>query len=228
MTLQEFQTRYTGVKNVGDTSANTGQCVGLIEVWTDNLGLVHTWGNAKDLPAAADRSVFDVILNTPTNAPLPGDILCFDGFYGAGDGHTGIVVSATTDSATLFEQNDPEGSTPHLKTYSYAHAIGWLHPKILNQGGSMANTFTSPVNGDVRDAEGWYNAYAERNVQWTDDENLLVTLTNATGVTRNNLTATVQKLMAQPPGAPTAPSDLEKENNDILKQIWGKITSIFK
>lgn len=37
-------------------------------------------------------------------------------------------------------------------------------------GDEMGRTFTSPVNGDTRDAEGWYNAYAERDAQWNADE----------------------------------------------------------
>ena len=28
-----------------------------------------------------------------------------------------------------FEQNDPLGSTPHIKRYNYAYVIGWLRPK---------------------------------------------------------------------------------------------------
>lgn len=134
MILQQFITTYTNKAGVGDTSQNVGQCVGLIEVWTDSLGLAHTWGDAKDLPSMADRSVFDVFTS---GVPLPGDIFCFDATYGAGRGHTGIVVSADTKFVTLFEQNDPEGSTPHLKQYTYAHAIGWLHPKNLTNQGTI-------------------------------------------------------------------------------------------
>lgn len=142
MNLQDFIAKYTGVANVGDTPENQGECVGLIEKWTDNLGLPHTWGNAKDLLADADSNFFDIIYNTPTGVPGAGDIFTFNGNYGAGNGHTGIVVSATTTSVELFEQNDPDGSYPHLKTYTYNDSIGWLHPKNEpnNQGGDMALT----------------------------------------------------------------------------------------
>lgn len=131
MTLQAFIDKYSNPKEypVGDTDANLGQCVGLVEVWTDLLGLPHTWGNAKDLPANADRKAYDVFT---AGTPQPGDIFCFDGFYGEGVGHTGIVAQATPTTVTLFQQNDPGGSIPHLKTYSYAHTVGWIHPKKIN------------------------------------------------------------------------------------------------
>lgn len=135
MTLLEFILKYYDQKNVGDTLENTGQCVGLIETWTDLLGLVHTWGNAKDLLVNADTGVFDVVQNTPTNIPLPGDIFVFGKNYGGGLGHTGIVVAASVNIVSLFEQNDPKGATPRLKTYIYGgpnDALGWLHPKNFN------------------------------------------------------------------------------------------------
>lgn len=134
MTLAEFEAKYTGAEGVGDTLENTGQCVGLIEAWLDQLGTPHIWGNAKDLMTNADRGAYDVVLNTPDGIPSPGDVFCFDGYYGGGVGHTGLVVSADVNQVTLFQQNDPEGSTPHLKSYTYDHALGWIHPKISNQG----------------------------------------------------------------------------------------------
>ncbi len=139
LSLNDFINTYTGKPNVGNTPENIGQCVGLVEVWDDNLGEPHIWGNAKDLCANAQGDGdFVVIYNTPAGVPGVGDIFCFDGTYGGGAGHTGIVTAATTSSVTLFEQNDPEGSTPHIKTYTYNHSIGWIHPKILdNQESQM-------------------------------------------------------------------------------------------
>ena len=149
MTLDEFITKYTGQSNVGDTPENIGQCVGLIEVYTDMLGLPHTWGNAKDLFTTADPSSFDIIQNTPTNFPLAGDILVFGTTYGNGSGHTGIVVTADANTVTLFEQNDPVGSTPHETRYNYPDCLGWLHPKVS----------TLPTN---------YNIIIQKATQWDE------------------------------------------------------------
>lgn len=132
LNLSEFINTYTGKQGVGNTPQNIGQCVGLIEVWDDNLGESHIWGDARNLVANApmDYEVFY------TGVPHPGDILCFDGTYGNGAGHTGVVTDASPQGAMLFEQNDPLGSTPHLKFYPYAHMVGYIRPKVL-EGGPM-------------------------------------------------------------------------------------------
>lgn len=132
-TLTDFVKQYYGQPNVGDTDANKGQCVGLIEVWTDALGLPHTWGNAKDLLNDADTNSFEVVQNDPsslTQFPVPGDVFVFGASYGAGAGHTGVVVNANGSLVSLFEQNDGlDSGVPQLKTYNYGGSLGWLHPK---------------------------------------------------------------------------------------------------
>lgn len=140
--LQSFIAQYTGVLT-GDTPQNQGQCVGLIEKWLDSFNLSHIWGNAADLLSNADPSVYTVVHNTPTNSPSPGDIFVFGSSYGGGLGHTGIVTSADVNTITLFEQNDPLGSPPQLKTYTYTGAIGWIHPNI----------FTPTTNQTVTDQQ---------------------------------------------------------------------------
>lgn len=130
--LLNFIQQYYGVL-CGDTSINYGQCVGLIEVWLDRLGLnnPHLYGNAKDLLNNADSSKFDIIKNDITNPnqfPLPGDILVYDKTWGGGYGHTGVVLVADGKSIILFEQNNP--SVPVIKRETYKGLLGWLHPKI--------------------------------------------------------------------------------------------------
>lgn len=128
--LAQFRTRWRGVAGVGDTAANKGQCVGLVEVWIDTLGLPHVWGNAKDLLVDASVDHFDRVLNKPMNYPAPGDIIVWGESWGGGYGHTGVVVSAGVMSFTAFQQNDPDGSAPHEKSYGYSGVVGWLHPLV--------------------------------------------------------------------------------------------------
>lgn len=136
--LQTFIETKTGKSNVGDTKENIGECVGLIEVWLDTLHLPHIWGNAIDLLDNADPNVYEVILNTTTNFPVACDIIVFKkpfGQYTDTDGtikylgHTGVVVAADVNSVTVFEQNNPEGSTPRTVVHSYNSVKGWLHVK---------------------------------------------------------------------------------------------------
>lgn len=130
--LLAFRAKYAHLALVGDTQVNRGQCVGLVEVWIDSLGLPHVWGNAADLLDNADEAHYQVVHNLPTNFPVAGDIVVWGSSWGSGYGHTGICVSGAVMSFVAFEQNDPAGSYPHEKTYSYAGVIGWLHPRVVN------------------------------------------------------------------------------------------------
>ena len=65
--LQNLIATDTGRNDVGDTSANKGQCVGLVETWIDVFGYPHIWGNAVDLLSNADPNFYEIILNTPDN-----------------------------------------------------------------------------------------------------------------------------------------------------------------
>src|SRR5579863_2330238 len=107
--LADFIHLYLGRGNIGDNQVNLGQCVGLIEVWLDTCGKPHIWGNAKDLLVNAPAAAYKVVHNGPQNYPQPGDVVCWDNTWGAGDGHTAIVVAANSVQLAVFEQNDPDG-----------------------------------------------------------------------------------------------------------------------
>lgn len=132
LSINDFIKKYDGVAGVGNTDANKGECVGLIAVWVDNLGLSHIWGHAKDLFANAPDSEWNKIENASNVYPKSGDIMCWGGSWGGGYGHTGVVESSSpsTDSFKCFEQNYPTGSAPHIVTRkSWNGIIGWLSPK---------------------------------------------------------------------------------------------------
>jgi hypothetical protein len=128
--LRKFIYEWKGKIAVGDTAGNKGQCVGLVEEWIDTLGLPHVWGNAADLLANADTTHYRKVSNAPTNFPIPGDIVVWDRTWGNGDGHTAICITGAVMSFTAFEQNDPDGSTPHMKLYTYDGVMGWLRPYV--------------------------------------------------------------------------------------------------
>lgn len=143
--VQTFVTTNTGKPNFGDTDQNKGECVGVVECWTDSLGLPHTWGNAIDLLTAAKAfpDKFDVVYNDPTNLtqfPPIGAVIVLQKPYGAyvqnGQtlyaGHTGVIVAATGLNFRMFAQNNPAGSTPHLEDHpeGYGAVLGWFIPKL--------------------------------------------------------------------------------------------------
>lgn len=131
LTFQEFLNKYNGQMKVGNTPENTGECVGLVSVWIDNLGLPHVWGHARDLINNCDKSKYEVEYNTPTGVPKKGDIIVWSSAMGGGYGHTAISTgSGDTVKFEVFEQNNPTGSNCHLRTYpNYNNVIGWFRGK---------------------------------------------------------------------------------------------------
>ncbi len=134
MTLKRFIKKYIGVRGVGNTKKNRGQCVGLVQVWIAALGLSHIWGNARDIFANASPNEYEKIENSPNIYPIEGSILCWNSTMGDGDGHTAIVVSSDPkkDTVEVFESNNPLGNTPRIHTYfNWRGIIGWLKPYVL-------------------------------------------------------------------------------------------------
>jgi surface antigen len=124
--LATFIANYLGVPNTGDTIENAGQCVGLVEKWLDENGRAHVWGDAKDLLQQADLKVYKVTRNLPLNAPKPGAVVVWNGTWGAGHGHTAVVVAANRRLLVVFEQNNPVGSAPVVATHGYTGVLGWI------------------------------------------------------------------------------------------------------
>jgi hypothetical protein len=133
--LKDFINKWINKGGVGNTPENKGQCVGLVCVWINELGLDHIWGNAKDLWKNYNPNQFDFVLNTPDAYPIAGDIIVWNENMGGGYGHTAIATGVnqtegkSTDWFEAFSQNDPLGSPCILKKYSYNNVIGFIRPK---------------------------------------------------------------------------------------------------
>ena len=76
--LKKFIKKYEGVSNVGNTPGNSGECVGLIQVYIAELGLSHIWGHAKDIFANASTNEYEKVENAPDIYPDEGDIICWN------------------------------------------------------------------------------------------------------------------------------------------------------
>jgi hypothetical protein len=136
--IQAFINEFNGHTEVGDTPENTGQCVGLDEVWLDRIGAPHIWGNACDMPANADRGAYVVTPNTFEFVPEPGDIGCLPaGWGGSSVGHTFIVAPGTTQQMLIvFEQNDHlaggDGSCRVWDGIGWPDGLTFIHPVVLD------------------------------------------------------------------------------------------------
>lgn len=176
--FKAFLNQYNGMNGVGNTPENKGQCVGLISVWMDILGVAHEWGDAKDLLNNADKNVFDVILNTPDGVPQVGDVIVWRGAFNGGAGHTG-VATGTGDTKTfeVFEQNDPLGSNCHLKTYKYSFVDGWLHFKQIDTQSIIDELRTARDNNwNLYQSELQKNNDLQKKLE--DEQNSNITLNN--------------------------------------------------
>lgn len=124
--LINFILKYLGKANSGTNDANKGQCVGLIALWVTQHNHPSIGGNAVDLLRLADPKHYKRTMNGPVNFPAPGDVVCWNGTWGGGYGHTAVVVAAGPMQLVVFEQNDPYGAAPLVATHSYGGVDGWL------------------------------------------------------------------------------------------------------
>lgn len=107
------------------------QCFDLFQYYNrDVVGGGFVFGAvASDIWDTYPTNLYNKVANTATNIPPKGAVIIWKKTLNGGFGHVGIASgSANVNNFEAFEQNDPTGSYPHLKTYSYANVFGWLVP----------------------------------------------------------------------------------------------------
>ncbi len=243
-------TQYNGQPNVGDTPGNKGQCVGLIEVWTDYLGLPHTWGDADQLFANADPFYFDKIVNTPTAIPTTGDIIVWTSEFNGGVGHTGVATGKNTNAGfvEVFEQNDPLGSPCHIKLYNYAYIQGWIRPKLPNvvQSPSMPDYLTQLFKENNIDPtnETMVRAFIQLAILYpgvktdldsniaqvtklTDENNNLSSINNQQANMINDLNKKLSDCQSATPTPIPTPTPDNPQPSTPPKSLWDRILEFF-
>lgn len=128
--FDQFIAKWSGKYCEVAGSANAkNQCVDLANAYIrEVLGLtIIEWTNAVDFPTMANKSQYDYIANTPAAVPRKGDIIVWK----PTPGHIAIVIKATVNDFTSFDQNFPIGSPCHIQYHTYQNVIGWLRPKNI-------------------------------------------------------------------------------------------------
>jgi len=124
ISITNFVSKWTGRK-IDYDKAYGAQCVDVLKQWEAENKWKITHGNANATRYNADGVNYKWIVNTPIAVPRAGDMI---EFALGGYGHVGVVVSATVWSVKVFEQNNPIGSSCHLRSYNYLkpRCVGWL------------------------------------------------------------------------------------------------------
>lgn len=130
MALADFVNQYNGHANAGTNAADSGQCVGLVHLYQQFLGIPLNYGNAKDMFDTAPDAYYTKVANSPSGVPPAGSIIVWNAFPGDPYGHIGVALAgANTNAFTSFDQNWPLGSAPHAQSHNYNYVRGWLIPK---------------------------------------------------------------------------------------------------
>lgn len=228
------------------------QCVDLVQFWSQALGGPRFTGDAKDI-AGQTHGFYTWIANSPTAVPQKGDIVVWDGGYNGGPGHVAIATGwGSTSIFEVFEQNNPTGSNAHLGRHNYNHVAGWLHKEGVNEvpvnRGDITNVYREAILRDPNDndfaawdGKDWKpfvydlisrgdfvkKRFEAADASFKDTFDRL----QATERERDDLKAKVDDLTAKLNNSGGVDSETKAqitETNNIVKQIWSKITSIFK
>lgn len=131
--IQQFINENQGTL-VASRGGITGQCVSLVQKWGEVNGVSGTpifpVANAKDMNGSTRQDAYTWIPNKvgdPNSKPQPGDTVVFNWNH--------VVLCVNSDGYTIqaFQQNDPTGSTAHMKSYSFSGCTGWLRLKQAAQ-----------------------------------------------------------------------------------------------
>lgn len=189
-----------------DDGQFVGECVSLINQYCYRVlgvpagawGHAYAWANDNNPNRAYFDKVSsiqdgDVIVYGTNFTPLYGHIgIAFGGQILDQNGRVPRRVALGGvyygHSAILRPKNNKGGEFMARSEQSYIDEIDrllhgdrgidwWIgQHDFWRQKAEAKHTFRSPVNGDERDAQGWYNAYAERDAQWHKTESRVGTL----------------------------------------------------
>lgn len=106
-------------------------------------------GNGKDVFANANPAYFTKVANNPNDPnhlPPRGAIVSIAGSSAVPEGHVCVVLAADRNGMKVLQQDGYKQVPAHVAYLSYAGLIGWLIPRLANEG--ALGTFTRIVTAD--------------------------------------------------------------------------------
>jgi hypothetical protein len=148
--FNQFFTKWNGKFLESYDSSNLNQCYDLVTEWSKTIGLAPPMTLYAYQIYVSHPDTYTTIPNTPTGVPECGDIIVWGKDFNGGAGHTGVATGkGDINNFECFVQNDPLGSSCHLKTYNYNNVTGWLRPKIENTDTPSNPSTPSGGNSDA-------------------------------------------------------------------------------
>lgn len=135
MTLTEFVDKYTG-KKIDFDGRYGAQCVDVFRQYCkDVLDIPHTGGvvGASELytkyeAMPLEQKYFNKLVYTGEK-PEAGDVVIFGATKTNSYGHVAIVLDASTEKITVFEQDGFKQDGAHIGSWSYARVLGFLRKR---------------------------------------------------------------------------------------------------
>ncbi len=140
MTLIELLVQYyKKPREVAGSPDSLNQCVDWANAYIkDALGLsIIEWTDAKDFASKAGDK-YDYIKSTPTNFPLLGDIVIWNGNIGSGHGHIAVALGGDANTFVSTDENWSISQRVTVERHNYDNVAGWLHPKQLPSSDTIA------------------------------------------------------------------------------------------
>lgn len=106
-------------------------------------------GNGNAVFANANPDYFTKVANNPANAnqlPPRGAIFSIAGSKAVPEGHTGVVLEADLNGMKVLQQDGYKQVAAHVAYLPYTGLIGWLIPRLANDG--QLGTFTRIVTAN--------------------------------------------------------------------------------
>ena len=136
MTLTEFVDKYNG-KKIDFDSRYGAQCVDLFRQYCkDVLEIPHTGGvvGASELytkyeAMPFEKRYFERIPYKAGMQPEVGDVVIFAPTKSNKYGHVAIVLDATTEEISVFEQDGFKQDGAHVGSWNYARVLGFLRKR---------------------------------------------------------------------------------------------------
>lgn len=127
--LQQFINYWSGRNDCDFDGYYGNQCVDLVQFWSQKLNGGVFIGDYAYQIYGTNATTYDSIPETLFTIPKTGDVVVWDKKYNGYAGHIAIIVEANLYSFKAFSQNDPAGSTPQIRTYSYYAVKGYMRRK---------------------------------------------------------------------------------------------------